>query len=142
MDTRTHKTYAGSQVLAALVFLQVASIPQFVNGPEMLHFATHALFVYEVVLIFLIFVLTFCGRQQPIVLPARPWEISKPRLLTLTNGLTTLLLTVSVWAAWKAGYRFGLMVAGTGLLLTLTLLLHRRNLRHWKNFVQNNRADA
>lgn len=142
MDTRTHKTYAGSQVLAALVFLQVASIPQFVNGPEMLHFATHALFAYQVLLSLLISLLSYCGRRQPLGPPRGLCEMRKPRLFTLTNGLTTLLLTVSVWAALRAGYRFGLMVAGSGLLLTLTLLLHRRNLRHWKNFVQNNGADA
>jgi hypothetical protein len=140
MDSRRHKVYAGSQALAALVFLQAASIPQLVNSAEMLRFATHALFGCQVFLSLLISFPLFCRSQQA---PRQQGilEMSKPRLLTLTNGLTLLLLIVSVWAAWRACYRFWLMLAGAGLLVTLTLMLYRRNLRHWKtNYVQNRGA--
>jgi len=137
MDPRKHKVYAGSQVLAALVFFQTASIPQLVNSPGMLHFATHALFGYQVLLSLLI-LLPILSRPWPAKPLGRPSEMSTPKLFTLTNTLTALVLSVSMWAAALAGYRFGLMLASTGLLLSLTLVLYRRNLRHWKrNYVYN-----
>lgn len=140
MDPRKDKIYAGSQVLAVLVFLQAASIPQFVNTPGMLRFATHTLFGYQVLLSLLI-LFPFLCRPQPVKAQGRIREMSKPRLLTPTNVLTTLLLSVSVWAAWRACYWFWLMLVGAGLLATVTLMLHRRNLRHWKtNYVQNRNA--
>jgi len=134
---RKRKTYAGSQALAALVFLQTASIPQFINSPETLRFATYGLFVFEIFLSLLMFIPVFCTRQVDHALPGRRREVNSPRLLTMTNLLTALLLAVSAWAAWRAEYWFTLMLAGAVLLLTPTVLLHWRNLRHWKNSVQN-----
>ncbi len=112
-----NKNRTGTCVLVYLVAMQVGSTPQLVDSEQMLRCATLALLAY---IAFAIILLWFAARS------ARALNC-RPRLCTLANLATCVLLAIATWTAWQTHcLRVEVAIAAAALVAALAYL-------HWCN---------
>lgn len=114
-----NKNRTGTCVLVCLVAMQVGSMPQLVDSEQMLRCATLALLAYSV---FASILLWFAARN------ARALN-RRPRLWTLANLATFVLLAITSWTAWRTNCRPVEITTAAFALATALVHLHWCNVR-------------
>ena len=127
------KKFVGTQILIYLTAVQILSIQQLVNSPEVHHLATLILLTYELALCLLLATQgTSILRQKSFDIAMTALFLVQPKFWTPTNTAAFLILGGSAAAAWKSQFLPIPVTSGAIAVLLCTFLLYRLNREHWR----------